>query len=376
MSRISRSVRRAIKEGSLFPAIIVEYGGGRASARLSTNGAIYTNLEVVGGTPKRNDPCWIDFSTSTPYIIVEHAQEQASAVVVPPKPSRANVGSKTTTGTSGSSGSVGGAAYGVILYAAGVVKAAYDANQSGLSSAISESTNGDAIFLPNGTIGGDHTIPTGVSLFGLTRYGAVLSGQITLSGGNYIENLSMSGSGASNRVVVTGDVTIRSCDIDQFNGSYDALRITGGYSLFRECHIEAPGTCVSGTSGSGHFFGCDFACTTDIDATNLTIFVYGNQLHATIGTINYVKGDRAAYSGTNHSSDIDSGAYQYHIPFPTSGSGQTVLSSGSGWYAGYLPSPDLGNHSSTHGHNGADEFVHISSGSPSRVFAGKLWLQT
>jgi len=383
MSRLNRGLRSTVKEGTLFDAILVDHGGGRGSARLSNNGAIYTNLAMVGDDSdiENGDPCWVDFSTSTPFIILEKYQE---TVYVPPKkalPSRAGLGATAISG-SPTSGSTGTGDYGIILYGSGVVKSSYTASGSGFDQATAAAIAGDVIFLPVCAIDGAHTLPIGVMLMGLSRYGSVITGPMTFAGNNYIETLSVSGSGTSgsgptsHMVNINGDCTFRSVNISQ-RALKEAIWMTGGYSLFRECHIEAIGTCVGGTSGSGHFFTTDFACDTDIDATNLYVTAYGVSFNKVIGTIHYLEGDRSTYEiSGHHASDIDDETYVYHAPHPTSGSGQTLVSSGSGWNAEYLSQPDYSNHAANHGSGAADELVHVASGSPSKVFPGKLWLQT
>jgi hypothetical protein len=385
LSKIANALRGAVKQGSQYPGIIVDAGGGYATVRLSNTGAIYTNLEVVGGYARNGDICIVDFSSSIPFIIIVQSKAQES-VKKPKKPipSRAGVGSKTTTTAGSTGGSTGGSSggsatpYGIILYGDGVIKDGWEASDANLDIAISDSVSGDVIYLPNATISGNHTIPSGVSLVGLTRYGSILSGAIILSGGNSLENLSINGSGAANRLTINGDVTLRSCDIVQSNAGYDALYLSAGYSLIRECHIEGPGNGVAGTGGASvHFFGCDFACLVDIDATNIDVTVYGDQYDTVVGTITSALGDRATYSGgSGHSSDIANGEYVYHIPVPNAGSGQVPVSDGTQWIATVLEPVSLDNHASTHGHNGADELIHVAPTEPSIVFAGKLWLQT
>lgn len=373
MSKISRSIKNVTRTGNLFPATVIDAGGGTATVRLSNSGAIYRNLNVVGGTVKKGDFCYVDFSAYTPIVL---AQGNTSTTTVSStkvkKPSRAGIGSKTNGVTSGSSSGTG--EYGIFLYGYGTIKTSYPATSEGMTNALSEASSTDVIYLPNCSIDGDYEIPDGVHLIGMSRYGSSLTGDITLIGNNYIENLTISGSSSGPKLEISGSSTVKNSDIKQY-GTGPSVLVSGGASTMRECYIYSAGTGVSGTGGSCLFFGTDFDCLIDVDCSGFTATIYGNQLSQIVGTPVYGKGDRAAFSGEHHSSDIEDETFSYHTPIPTSGSGQTLISNGSGWYADTLPEPDYTNHNVTHGHNGADEFIHVSSGSPAETFAGKLWLE-
>jgi len=79
----------------------------------------------------------------------------------------------------------------ILLYdAGGDPVAEYTANMSGMAGAISDAADGDVIWLPAYTIGGDHTIPEGVEVTGLGA-NSILSGTITNEG--ILNNVNVSG---------------------------------------------------------------------------------------------------------------------------------------------------------------------------------------
>jgi len=69
MNRINKNTRQAVKRGTQYPAVVVDVHGNRASARLSTNGAIIHNLLVVGGPVEVGDSVSVDYTTPEPTIV-------------------------------------------------------------------------------------------------------------------------------------------------------------------------------------------------------------------------------------------------------------------------------------------------------------------
>jgi len=60
-----------------------------------------------------------------------------------------------------------------------------------LAAALSAATSGDVILLPPGTYSGDITVPAGASVVGVNREDCVIDGQVTLSNGSVLANLSI-----------------------------------------------------------------------------------------------------------------------------------------------------------------------------------------
>jgi hypothetical protein len=66
--RLNRTLRQAVKQGNLFPAIVLDVHGTRATVRLSTNGVILRNLYVVGGPVVIGDVIKVDFGSYAPIV--------------------------------------------------------------------------------------------------------------------------------------------------------------------------------------------------------------------------------------------------------------------------------------------------------------------
>lgn len=69
MSRLSQTTRNAVKQGAKFPGVITDVLGNRASVKLSTNGALYQGLDVVGGPVYAGQSVIVDFTGMPPTII-------------------------------------------------------------------------------------------------------------------------------------------------------------------------------------------------------------------------------------------------------------------------------------------------------------------
>ena len=65
------------------------------------------------------------------------------------------------------------------------------ATEAGLIAAIGAANSGDIIELPIVTIAGDHTIPAGVHVYGISCFSTILTGQITGSASASLENCSI-----------------------------------------------------------------------------------------------------------------------------------------------------------------------------------------
>ena len=78
----------------------------------------------------------------------------------------------------------------IILYT-GSSATNYNNTDAGLASAISAASSGDTIWIPPTTLTNNYTVPAGVTIHGESRDDVIFSGQITLSDGSALENLSI-----------------------------------------------------------------------------------------------------------------------------------------------------------------------------------------
>lgn len=69
LNRITPNIRKVSRTATHYPAVIVDSHGGKASARLSTNGATVHNLDVIGGPVDIGDSVIVDYTTPDPTII-------------------------------------------------------------------------------------------------------------------------------------------------------------------------------------------------------------------------------------------------------------------------------------------------------------------
>ena len=82
-------------------------------------------------------------------------------------------------------------ALGCLILYSGSSATAYDADDTGLTSALAAASSGDTIWIPPATFTGNYTIPAGVYLVGENMADVVFSGKLTLSDGARLENLSI-----------------------------------------------------------------------------------------------------------------------------------------------------------------------------------------
>ena len=71
----------------------------------------------------------------------------------------------------------------------------YDADDSGMATAIAAAVSGDTIRIPPCTLSGNYVIPAGVTVVGKSIEDCVFSGQVSLSNGSTLENISIIRSG-------------------------------------------------------------------------------------------------------------------------------------------------------------------------------------
>lgn len=67
----------------------------------------------------------------------------------------------------------------------------YPGTATGMTNAVAAAETDDVYWMPNRTIGGDYTLPADTDWIGIHKYGAKLTGQITLSSATSIINLSV-----------------------------------------------------------------------------------------------------------------------------------------------------------------------------------------
>ncbi len=153
--------------------------------------------------------------------------------------------------SSSKSGSGSTEGYMILLYAKTSEKVRmYSATEAGLNAALAAAVSGDAVFLPACTIGGNQSVPDGVSLVGIDRKRCVLTGRVTLGSNSALGEASVIRSGASDSlsgvVLDNGGARIFNCIVSVTNPSGDAVGV-----LANEGVVGYADDCIVTATGSG-----------------------------------------------------------------------------------------------------------------------------
>lgn len=156
----------------------------------------------------------------------------------------------------------------------------FDATGAGLTAAIAAAISGDRIELPQGSIGGDYTVPAGVTLEGHGPE-TILTGQITLGAGVHARMLKVArdvDQAAPCIGILTGDLTgaaawIDKCIIEIENATGDAIGVaTDGVQVWcQDCFVTARG------GGDGYGF----------DLTNRSGWIEGGTFWGSTAPLRY-----------------------------------------------------------------------------------------
>jgi hypothetical protein len=110
----------------------------------------------------------------------------------------------------------------------------FEPTSAGLADAIAAATSGDTIWLPPGTYGGDHTIPAGVTVAGLSRKDVVLTGQVTTGDGTVLAHLSVNRTASQSADLIavqgppTGIAYVYDCILSAKNSTGDGYAVYTG----------------------------------------------------------------------------------------------------------------------------------------------------
>ena len=268
----------------------------------------------------------------------------------------------------------------ILIVADGGGTSYYDPDATGFAAAIAAASSGDVIYVPPATISGNHTVPSGVAVYGESK-NTIFSGTITNNGLCYgfLVTGNVINTGILNRVFVehttgagitqSAAATIFNCEVTTGASATYGIDISGGYlsstyvgfiggaNIGVYCHgadVEishcrfgggAAGglvnqgqfidNCLFGgrdngdglqhtTSGTAVLSNCKFRWTgtgsgvgADIDDTGLTLIDCAWDTIDGIANITYGTGDRGSYSVEDyHAADIEGAALLRHLPSP------------------------------------------------------------
>lgn len=174
-------IREKVKSGASVPAVVLDVFYGRASVRLSSNGSILHNLEVVGGPVIEGQAVKVDFTTPEPTVVAISQDGLSAADVL------------DLINANKDPGSTGGFDWQILVFADGLLGGIYPGTSEGLQEALAGSGYGVNVYIPACEISGDFTIPIGATLQGMGKELSILNGTITLSEGASIESLYLKG---------------------------------------------------------------------------------------------------------------------------------------------------------------------------------------
>ncbi len=151
----------------------------------------------------------------------------------------------------------------------------YDATSTGLNAAIAAAVSGDMISLPPCSIEGNHSVPAGVSLFGIDRNRSILTGQITLMANTHLGKVSVIRStyaaGSLYGVILSGNnARVNDCVVDVTNTNEDAIGVycqAGKVGYVDDCFVSGTGS----TAG----YGCY--------VNNGTLYIQGGRITGSTG---------------------------------------------------------------------------------------------
>ncbi|MHA2084004.1 MAG: hypothetical protein ACXABD_09640 [Candidatus Thorarchaeota archaeon] len=254
MRRIGRNIRDTVRRGTSQAAVVIDVAGSKVSVRLSNRGAIYRNLDLVGGPVSIGDFVHVDFTTDDPTVVAPgrpyEAQFEALEDAIEPPDSDVGTVAEPESGmievylpgewsASGSAGQ---------YWKDPTAGSFFDANSEGMDTARSYAVPGSAIFTPRGEIGGDHWFWYGITLIGYGQGESFLTGQITFRNSYHVRDVSFvrstNSAGGEVGVVVYGDGYFYQCDFTGVNyGAGYSIGIMNdqmsSYPIFDNCHFDA-----------------------------------------------------------------------------------------------------------------------------------------
>jgi hypothetical protein len=247
---LSRVIKTSTKSGISVPATVVDLFYGRASVKLSGNGALMRRLEIVGGPVSVGQRVKVDFTTPEPTVV---AVGQEGLTVE-------DMEDWLRKNKDMAWGSAGLTQITISLYHDGSLFSMYESSVSGLGQAIADSEAGDAIWLPEVDLEGDFTLMPETDLVGISSRQSIIRGTIYQDIGCTLENLTViraDNSGADVEAVEVVSPTIDSdspskikgCEIYGFQcgaGNATGILISGA-----ACRLVVENTTIEGDSKSG-----------------------------------------------------------------------------------------------------------------------------
>jgi hypothetical protein len=229
------------------PGVVIDIFYERASVRLTSNGAVFRNLDVVGGPVQIGQNVRVDFTTAKPTIVATGAGG-LSLDDLKKLLASMDFGQQNETQIT------------ITLFSGGAVKAMYPPNETGFGQCLTEANPGDAIFLPDIDITGDYVLPAGVCISGLNKGQTIIRGHLDVGANGILMNVSSiqeSGTGLVYGVKLASESTVDSCLIYVFNSSGSAIGVYGDGVI--QCYANDNDVYAYTTEGHGYPYFSDRA---------------------------------------------------------------------------------------------------------------------
>ncbi len=226
MSQLSRDIRKNVRSNVSVPGTIIDIFYGRASVRLTSNGAIYRNLDVVGGPVVVGQNVRVDFTTAKPTIVATGAAG-LDLNALKKLLAGLDTGQRTQTQIT------------ITLFSGGAVKAMYPPNETGLGQALTDANIGDVVFLPDIDVTGDYVMPGGVCMSGLSKGQSIIRGHVDVGEEGVLLNvcsIQEYKSGLVYGVKLAHLATVDSCYIYLLNTSGSAIGVYADGKI--ECYAN------------------------------------------------------------------------------------------------------------------------------------------
>jgi len=327
MGRLARNIRKTAKQGALFPATILDTGGGKATVRLSINGAIYRMLTITGGPVFKGQGVHVDFTTPSPTVVAP-APDIVGEISIR---SRVKIPVQRPKSI----------AEGIILVEPNGIQTGYPVSGEGLVDCLSDAYAVCKVLIPVCDISGSSAaasgfnIPVNVMVIGASMDGTIVRGKFNVSNKDTIETLTLHNYGTSGSLVFTaitgptsGAARVQDCILNAVNcGSGSASSVVGGNGEIeivrsRICGDAPDGTGYGVVGGSGKITIRDTSVygTTAQFYNDSNIYVYGTTEGVALGECAILS---SGISRNNNSGQIDIDYYDgivYTLGDVTSGS--------------------------------------------------------
>ena len=201
---LSRVIKTSTKSGISVPATVVDVFYGKASVKLSGNGALMRRLDIVGGPISVGQKVRVDFTTPEPTVVAV-GQE---GLTIEDMEDWLRRNKDMAWGSSGLTQIT------ISLYHNGALYSMYESSVTGLEQAIADSLAGDAIWLPEVDLEGDFTLSPETDLVGISSRQSIIRGKIYQDAGCTLENLTVLKASNSGSDVEAVELVSPSVDCD------------------------------------------------------------------------------------------------------------------------------------------------------------------